>query len=188
MRLDRIGLANEIKTMEGREEKPTKCLYQIDGDSILLSYVDKKMWEKKHCCPFNNAFKCPCYERWAKETSYSYVLWAHKRGRWCGWSYIFSSVYTLQMFLMASECPSIFAWHYSNEFKSFTRRIFKTWCYVNIWIYFSSRKAACSSSHTASLWAAVTVVTVIVTVCKVLPCRKLEECFVSEISIVLFEM
>ena len=46
MRLDRIGLANEIKTMEGREEKPTKCLYQIDGDSILLSYVDKKMWEK----------------------------------------------------------------------------------------------------------------------------------------------
>ena len=63
MRLDRIGLANEIKTMKGREEKPTKCLYQIDGDSILLSYVDKKMWEKKHCCPFNNAFKCPCYER-----------------------------------------------------------------------------------------------------------------------------
>ena len=40
------------------------CLYQKDGDALLVSYVDKKkkkIWEKKHCCPFNNAFKCLCY-------------------------------------------------------------------------------------------------------------------------------
>ena len=42
-------------------------LYQKDGDALLVSYVDKKkkkkkkFWEKKHCCPFNNAFKCLCY-------------------------------------------------------------------------------------------------------------------------------
>ena len=46
MMLDRIGLPNEIKTMEGREEKSTKYLYQKDGDALLASNVDKKIWEK----------------------------------------------------------------------------------------------------------------------------------------------
>ena len=46
MMLDRIGLPNEIKTMEGREEKSTKYLYQKDGDALLASNVDKKVWEK----------------------------------------------------------------------------------------------------------------------------------------------
>ena len=50
MRLGHIGLSNEIKTMEGQEEKSTKYLHQKDGDALLVSYVD-------------NAFKCPCYER-----------------------------------------------------------------------------------------------------------------------------
>ena len=52
MRLDHIGLPNKIKTMEGREEKLTKYLYQKDGDALLVSYAlrvsyaDKKIKEK----------------------------------------------------------------------------------------------------------------------------------------------
>ena len=42
IRLDSIGLSNEIKTMEGREEKSTKYLYQKDGDAPFVSYVDEK--------------------------------------------------------------------------------------------------------------------------------------------------
>ena len=43
MRLNRISLLNEIKTMGGGwEEKSTKYLYQKDGDALLVSYVDKK--------------------------------------------------------------------------------------------------------------------------------------------------
>ena len=136
--------------MDGREVKSTKYLYQKHDDALLVSYADKKNLEKKHCCPFNNAFKCSCYERWVKETSCSYVLWSQKKGSWCGWPFIFPSILTLQISPMAGECPSIFAWQHSNKFRSSTRQIFKTWCYVNIWIHFSSRKAACSSSHTVS--------------------------------------
>ena len=46
MRLDHIGLPNKIKTMEGREEKLTKYLYQKDDDALLVSYADKKIKEK----------------------------------------------------------------------------------------------------------------------------------------------
>ena len=38
MRLQRIGLPNEIKTMEGLEEKSTKYFYQKDDDALLVSY------------------------------------------------------------------------------------------------------------------------------------------------------
>ena len=38
MRLDRIGLPNEIKTMEGLEEKSTKYFYQKDDDALFVSY------------------------------------------------------------------------------------------------------------------------------------------------------
>ena len=43
--------------MDGREEKLAKYLYQKHDDALLVSYADKKNLEKKHCCPFNNAFK-----------------------------------------------------------------------------------------------------------------------------------
>ena len=46
MMLDRIGLPNEIKTMEGREKKSTKYLYQKDGDALPASNVEKKISEK----------------------------------------------------------------------------------------------------------------------------------------------
>ena len=139
-RLDLIGLPNKIKTMEWREGKSTKYLYQKDGDVFLVSYVDKK----KKCCP--------CYERWAKETSCSYDLWSHKRG-----VDVVDLISSHQSTCFKSprwpvNVLAFFAWHYLNKFKSSTHRIFKTWCYVNIWIYFSSWKTACCSSHTVSLW------------------------------------
>ena len=42
MRLDHICLRNEIKTMEGREEKSTKYLYKKNGNALLVFYVDRK--------------------------------------------------------------------------------------------------------------------------------------------------
>ena len=47
MKFDCIGLSNEIKSMEGREEKSTKYLNKKDGDALLVSYVDKKNLGKK---------------------------------------------------------------------------------------------------------------------------------------------
>ena len=38
--------------MEGREEKSTKYFYQKDGDVLLVSYVDKKIFEKKTLLSF----------------------------------------------------------------------------------------------------------------------------------------
>ena len=38
--------------MEGREEKSTKYFYQKDADVLLVSYVDKKIFEKKTLLSF----------------------------------------------------------------------------------------------------------------------------------------
>ena len=48
MCLDRKGIAKEIKSMEGREEKSTIYAYQSNGDSLLVSYVDKNKAGKKN--------------------------------------------------------------------------------------------------------------------------------------------
>ena len=60
MRLERIGLPNEIKTMEGQEEKSTKYLYQKDGDALLVSYVDKKNLGKKTLLSFQQCIHSEC--------------------------------------------------------------------------------------------------------------------------------
>ena len=48
LRLDRKGIAKEIKSMGGREEKSTIYAYQSNGDGLLVSYVDKKKAGKKN--------------------------------------------------------------------------------------------------------------------------------------------
>ena len=48
MRLDRKGIPEEIKSIEGREEKSTIYAYQSNGDAMLVSYVDKKKKGKKN--------------------------------------------------------------------------------------------------------------------------------------------
>ena len=55
MRLDHICLPNEIKTMKGREEKSTKYLYKKDGNTLLVSYVDRKNLGKKTLLSFQHA-------------------------------------------------------------------------------------------------------------------------------------
>ena len=55
MRLDHICLPNEIKTMEGREEKSTKYLYKKDSNALLVSYVDRKNLGKKTLLSFQHA-------------------------------------------------------------------------------------------------------------------------------------
>lgn len=48
IRLDRKGIPNEIKSLDSREEKSTKYVYQSNGDILLVSYVDKKKSGKKN--------------------------------------------------------------------------------------------------------------------------------------------
>ena len=64
MRLDRISLPNEINPWrDEKKNQPSIYIKNGDGDALLVSYVDKKKYGKKNCCPFSNAFKCPCYKR-----------------------------------------------------------------------------------------------------------------------------
>ena len=57
MKLDRIGLPNKIKTIERREEKSTKYIYQKDGDALLVCCVDKKNLGKKTLLSFQQCIQ-----------------------------------------------------------------------------------------------------------------------------------
>ena len=48
MRVDRKGIPTEIKSMEGCEEKSTIYAYQSNGDSLLVSYINKMKAGKKN--------------------------------------------------------------------------------------------------------------------------------------------
>ena len=70
--LDCIGFPNEIKTIYKREEKSTKYLYQKDGDALLVSYVDKKIYGKKTLFSFQQCIQVSALRK-ISERNFSFI-------------------------------------------------------------------------------------------------------------------
>ena len=147
---------------------------------FAIPMLIKKNLGKKHCCPFNNAFKCLCYEGWANEISSSYILWSHKKRCWCGlpisfhqstlfkspqWpvnalAFLLDTIRTNTKVLLAKSSNLILCQHLNLLFISESSLLFKPY----------------------------SITLKIVTVSKAIPCRRKKEYFVSKIFIVPSEM
>lgn len=156
--------------MEWREGKSTKYLYQKDGDVLLVSYVDKK--KKKMLSVL-----------WKmSERNLVFIRFMiTQKGCWCGWSYIFSSIYLLQISPMTGECPSIFCLTLFEQIQKFySPNIQNLMLCQHLNLLFVLENSLLFQPYSIALK--------ILAVSKVLPCRKLKEYFAPKISIVLSEM
>ena len=84
-------------------------LYKKDGDALRDSYVDKKKSWKKTLLSFQQCIQVSVLRR-IRERNLIIIHFMITQKEMLMWfTYIFSSIYTLQISPMAGECTSIFA-------------------------------------------------------------------------------